>query len=100
MKVEQAKRPKELVAENTRLKRAVADLTVAKHIIKEIAEGNLCCKSFNGELRDELLNGELFCTLREAQMRIWRWQVYYIRFVRTVHLAVVHLPLKPFCHKR
>jgi putative transposase len=28
------------------------------------------CESFNGELRDELLNGELFYTLKEAQIVI------------------------------
>ena len=39
MKVDQAKRLKELEAENTRLKRAVADLTVDKLILKEVAEG-------------------------------------------------------------
>jgi transposase-like protein len=40
MKVDQAKRLKELEAENARLKRAVADLTVDKLILKEAAEGN------------------------------------------------------------
>ncbi len=39
MKVDQARRLKELEAENARLKRAVADLTVDKLILKEIAEG-------------------------------------------------------------
>ena len=39
MKVDQAKRLKDLEAENTRLKRAVADLTVDKLILKEVAEG-------------------------------------------------------------
>ena len=39
MKVDQAKRLKELETENARLKRAVADLTVDKLILKEIAEG-------------------------------------------------------------
>ena len=38
-KVDQAKRLKELEAENARLKRAVADLTVDKLILKEVAEG-------------------------------------------------------------
>ena len=28
------------------------------------------CESFNGKLRDELLNGEIFYTLREAQVII------------------------------
>lgn len=40
MKVDQAKRLKELEAENARLKRAAADLTVDKLILKEVAEGN------------------------------------------------------------
>ena len=40
LKVEQAKRLKELARENVRLKRAVADLTLDKLILKEAAEGN------------------------------------------------------------
>ena len=39
MKVDQARKLKELEAENARLKRAVADLTVDKLILKEVAEG-------------------------------------------------------------
>lgn len=39
MKVDQAKRLKGLETENARLKRAVADLTVDKLILKEVAEG-------------------------------------------------------------
>ena len=39
MRIDQAKRLKELEAENTRLKRAVADLTVDKQILKEVVEG-------------------------------------------------------------
>jgi len=39
MKVDQAKELKALKAENARLKRAVADLTVDKLILKEVAEG-------------------------------------------------------------
>ena len=38
---------------------------------------NGCCESFNGKLRDELLNGELFYTLREAQVVVERWRVFY-----------------------
>jgi len=34
-------------------------------------------ESFNGKLRDELLNGELFCTLWEAQVVIERWRQAY-----------------------
>jgi len=39
MKVDQAKRLKELETENARLKRAVADLTIDKLLLKEVAEG-------------------------------------------------------------
>jgi transposase-like protein len=39
MRVDQVKRLKELETENARLKRAVADLTVDKLILKEVAEG-------------------------------------------------------------
>ena len=40
LKIDQAKRLKELERENSRLKRAVADLTLDKLILKEAAEGN------------------------------------------------------------
>ncbi len=40
MKVSQARRLKELERENGRLKRAVADLTLDKLILEEVAEGN------------------------------------------------------------
>jgi hypothetical protein len=39
MKVNQAKRLKQLGAENARLKPAVADLTIDKLILKKVAEG-------------------------------------------------------------
>lgn len=34
-------------------------------------------ESFNGKLRDELLNGEMFYTLQEAKVLIERWRVHY-----------------------
>ncbi len=34
-------------------------------------------ESFNGKLRDELLNGEIFYTLREAQIIVERWRRHY-----------------------
>ena len=34
-------------------------------------------ESFNGKLRDELLNGELFYTLHEAQVLVERWRQRY-----------------------
>ena len=36
-------------------------------------------ESFNGKLRDELLNGEVFSTLREAQVLIEEWRQHYNR---------------------
>ncbi len=40
LKVDQARRLKDLEQENARLKRAVADLTLDKLILKEASEGN------------------------------------------------------------
>lgn len=34
-------------------------------------------ESFNGKLRDELLNGEIFYTLKEAQVLIEQWRKKY-----------------------
>jgi len=34
-------------------------------------------ESFNGKLRDELLNTEIFCTLKEAQVLIEEWRRHY-----------------------
>lgn len=35
------------------------------------------CESFNGKLRDELLNGEIFCSLKEAKVLIEQWRQHY-----------------------
>ncbi|MDJ0630647.1 MAG: IS3 family transposase [Rhodobacter sp.] len=35
------------------------------------------CESFNARFRDELLNGEIFYSLREAQILIEQWRVHY-----------------------
>ena len=40
LKLEQAKRLKELERENTKLKRLVAELSLEKQVLKDIAEGN------------------------------------------------------------
>jgi len=34
-------------------------------------------ESFNGKVRDELLKGELFYSLKEAQVLIEKWRVHY-----------------------
>ena len=38
---------------------------------------NGCVESFNARFRDELLNREIFFSLREAQILIERWRVHY-----------------------
>ncbi len=40
LRVDQVKRLKQLESENTRLKRAIADLTLDNQILKEASEGN------------------------------------------------------------
>jgi putative transposase len=40
LKLEQAKRFKELEKENSRLKRLVADLSLEKEVLREVAQGN------------------------------------------------------------
>ena len=40
LKLDQAKRLKELEKENTKLKRLVAELSLEKQILKDVAEGN------------------------------------------------------------
>jgi putative transposase len=35
------------------------------------------CESFNGKLRDELLNGEIFYSLKEAKIVIEQWRKHY-----------------------
>jgi transposase-like protein len=41
LQIEQARRPKDLERENARLRRLVADLSLEKQILKEVASGNL-----------------------------------------------------------
>ena len=51
------------------------------------------CESFNGKLRDELLNGELFYTLREAQVLLEQWRCHYNR--TRPHSALGYRPPAP-----
>jgi putative transposase len=51
------------------------------------------CESFNGKLSNELLNGEIFYTLREAQVLIEQWRQHYNR-VRP-HSALGYRPPAP-----
>ena len=38
---------------------------------------NGCIESFNGRLRDECLNVEVFFTLEDVRKKLWRWQQDY-----------------------
>jgi hypothetical protein len=123
LKLDQAKRLKELERENAKLKRSVAASRLGRNADprstcgRDAAPGNTgkhslgqwpgvrskraermagrsgaprrCtsnpgspwengyCESFNGKLRDECLNGEIFYSLREAQVVIEKWRVVY-----------------------
>ncbi len=51
------------------------------------------CESFNGKLRDECLNRELFYSLKEAQIVIEQWRVEYN--TRRPHSALGYRPPVP-----
>ena len=51
------------------------------------------CESFDGKLRDELLNGEIFYSLKEAQIVIEQWRKHY-NTVRP-HSALNYRPPAP-----
>lgn len=49
----------------------------AAHIEPGSPWQNCYCESFKGKLRDELLNGEIFHTLKKAQTAIENWRPHY-----------------------
>ena len=51
------------------------------------------CESFNGKLRDECLSGEIFYSLREAQVVIEQWRINYN--TRRPHSALGYRPPAP-----
>jgi putative transposase len=51
------------------------------------------CESFNGKLRDECLNGEIFYSLKEAQVLIEQWRVEYN--TQRPHSALGYRPPAP-----
>ncbi len=55
--------------------------------------GNGYCESFNAGFRDELLNGEIFYSLKEAQIIIEQWRQNY-NMIRP-HSALGYRPLAP-----
>ncbi len=51
------------------------------------------CESFNARFRDELLNGEIFYTLKEAQIIIEEWRKHYN--TKRPHSALGYCPPAP-----
>ena len=51
------------------------------------------CESFNARFRDELLNGEVFYTLKEAQIIIEEWRSHYN--TKRPHSALGYRPPAP-----
>ena len=51
------------------------------------------CESFNGKLRDECLNGEIFYSLKEAQVVVEQWREEYN--TRRPHSALDYRPPAP-----
>jgi len=54
------------------------------------------CESFNGKLRDECLNGEIFYSLKEAQVVIEQWRIEYN--TKRPHSALGYRPPAPEAH--
>ena len=55
--------------------------------------GNGYCVSFNARFRDELLNGKIFYTLKEAQIIIEKWRKHYN--TKRPHSALGYRPPAP-----
>ncbi len=51
------------------------------------------CESFNGKLRDELLNGEIFYSLKEAWIVIEKWRKHYNE--KRLHPSLGYRPPAP-----
>lgn len=56
------------------------------------------CESFNGKLRDEFLNGEIFYSLREARILIEQWRQHYN--ARRPHSSLGYRPPAPQTYSR
>ena len=62
----------------TALRKSIADVgTKTTYIEPGSAWENGYCESFNSKLRDELLNGEVFYSLREAEVLIEAWRRHF-----------------------
>ncbi len=56
------------------------------------------CESFNGKMRYELLNGEIFFSLLEAKVIIERWRQHYN--TKRPHSALGYLPPAPLAFQQ
>jgi transposase InsO family protein len=77
-----------------RLREWLADIGVkTAYITPGSPWENGYCESFNGTLRDNLLNGEIFCGVREAQTIVNQW----VREYNTIrpHSALNYKPPAP-----
>ena len=54
-------------------------------------------ESFNGRLRDELLNTELFCTLAEAKEKLEAWRLDYN--TQRPHRSLGYRPPAEYAHR-
>jgi putative transposase len=61
--------------------------------VHSTAQTNGYCESFNGKLRDELLDREIFYTLLEAKVLIERWRIHYN--TQRPHSALGYRPPAP-----
>jgi len=76
------------------LKRWLSDLGVQTQYIEPGSPWeNGYCESFNGKLRDNLLNGEIFMTMKEADVVIENWRRHYNR--RRPHRSLDGRPPAP-----
>ena len=57
------------------------------------ALGERLLRSFNGKLRDECLNGDIFYSLKEAQTVIESWRIHYN--TKRPHSALGYRPPAP-----
>jgi putative transposase len=61
--------------------------------LETLARENGYCEAFNGNLRDELLNGEIFYSLKAAQVVIEQWRKHYNTI--SPHSALTYPPPAP-----
>ena len=66
--------------------------TAPERLRRTVTE-NGYCESFNARFRDEFLNGEIFYSLREAQILVEEWRKHYN--TQRPHSALGYRPPAP-----